>query len=100
MAYFTKNSEIILRGRQALLFFKFVSQCGKFQNSKLEMGQSEEAGAKFQFYNSETGEILGRTGASWLKILLFYIVYFSFLAGLFYGSLVLMKTQAGENKVS
>ena len=98
MAYFTKNSEIILRGRQPLLFFKFVSQCEKFQNN-LEMGQSEEAGSKFQFYNSETGEILGRTGGSWLKILLFYIVYFSFLAGLFYGSLVLMQTQAGENKV-
>jgi len=34
-------------------------------------------------YNSETGEILGRTPISWLKITVFYIVYYSFLTAFF-----------------
>lgn len=32
-------------------------------------------------YNPKTGEILTRTPLSWLKIICFYIVYYSFLAG-------------------
>jgi len=34
-------------------------------------------------YNSETGEILGRTPISWLKITVFYIIYYSFLTAFF-----------------
>merc|ERR1711874_12736 len=30
-------------------------------------------------WNTETGEFLGRTGMSWLKITVFYIIYYSFL---------------------
>lgn len=53
---------------------------------------------KFQFYNSETGELLGRNGASWLKITVFYIAYFTFLAGLFMASISVMKTTVNDEK--
>lgn len=53
---------------------------------------------KFQFYNSETGELLGRNGASWLKITIFYVAYFTFLAGLFMASISIMKTTINDEK--
>lgn len=34
-------------------------------------------------WNSETSEFLGRTGMSWLKIGIFYVIYYAFLAGFF-----------------
>eukprot|EP00091_Calanus_sinicus_P000327 TRINITY_DN1025_c0_g1_i6.p1 TRINITY_DN1025_c0_g1~~TRINITY_DN1025_c0_g1_i6.p1 ORF type:complete len:345 (-),score=115.46 TRINITY_DN1025_c0_g1_i6:77-1111(-) len=36
---------------------------------------------KYLLYNPETGEVLTRTPLSWLKIIVFYIVYYCFLAG-------------------
>jgi len=39
-------------------------------------------------YNSETGEILGRTPISWLQITVFYIVYYLFLTAFFMGMLL------------
>lgn len=34
-------------------------------------------------YNSETGQVLGRTASSWLKIVVFYMFYYGALAGFF-----------------
>jgi len=48
---------------------------------------------KFQIYDADKGTFLGRTGASWLKITVFYIAYFAFLAGLFTASIQLMQSQ-------
>uniref|UniRef100_A0A3B5LJ77 ATPase Na+/K+ transporting subunit beta 3a n=1 Tax=Xiphophorus couchianus TaxID=32473 RepID=A0A3B5LJ77_9TELE len=38
---------------------------------------------KDSIYNPRTGELLGRTAGSWALILLFYLVFYCFLAGMF-----------------
>ncbi|XP_022112352.2 sodium/potassium-transporting ATPase subunit beta-2 [Pieris rapae] len=40
-------------------------------------------------YNSETGQVLGRTGSSWAKILLFYVIFYAILVGFFAGMLAI-----------
>lgn len=44
-------------------------------------------------YNSEEGTFLGRTATSWLKILTFYAIYYTFLGFLFYGSVQVGMTR-------
>jgi len=43
------------------------------------------------FYDSNAGTVMGRTGRSWAKILLFYAIYYSFLAIIFFVSLETMR---------
>jgi len=62
------------------------------------MGEKAGAEHKFQFYDSDKGTFLGRTGGSWAKITVFYIAYFAFLAGLFTASIQLMQSQLPEDK--
>ncbi|XP_068136582.1 sodium/potassium-transporting ATPase subunit beta-3 [Hyperolius riggenbachi] len=52
----------------------------KEENKSAEQNPSEW---KQFIYNPRSGEILGRTASSWALILLFYLVFYGFLAGLF-----------------
>jgi len=46
-------------------------------------GGQNNGGFKKFLWNPETSEFLGRTGASWLKITIFYIIFFAGLAAFF-----------------
>lgn len=43
------------------------------------------------WYDSKTGKLLGRTGKSWLKITIFYVIYYTFLGCLMYFALGIYK---------
>ncbi|XP_077471150.1 sodium/potassium-transporting ATPase subunit beta-3-like [Stigmatopora argus] len=52
---------------------------------------------KDSFYNPRTGEVLGRTAGSWGLILLFYLVFYCFLAGMFALTMWVMLLTLDEN---
>ena len=49
-------------------------------------------------YNKEKGEVLGRTGTSWAKIGLFYVIYYSGLAAFFIALLSIFLYTFTDNK--
>lgn len=55
-------------------------------------------GFKIFLWNSETGQFLGRTGASWAKILLFYVIFYAVLAGFFGAMLTVFYQTLDPNK--
>uniref|UniRef100_A0A3Q2THK9 Sodium/potassium-transporting ATPase subunit beta n=1 Tax=Fundulus heteroclitus TaxID=8078 RepID=A0A3Q2THK9_FUNHE len=48
-----------------------------------EASKEKASSWKDSIYNPRTGELLGRTASSWALILLFYLVFYCFLAGMF-----------------
>jgi len=67
-------------------------------DGKEKKGCCEKVGDGFSnfgtfLYNSETGQVMGRSGESWLKIGVFYLIFYGFLAAFFSAMLtVFLKT--------
>lgn len=57
----------------------------------------EKPSWKDAIYNSRTGEFLGRTATSWALILLFYLVFYVFLAGMFTLTMWVMLQTLDDN---
>lgn len=54
---------------------------------------------KYMLYNPDTGEVLSRTPLSWLKIITFYCIYYTCLAGFWVGSLYIFFQTLPEAEV-
>ncbi|KAM9852899.1 sodium/potassium-transporting ATPase subunit beta-3b [Aulostomus maculatus] len=70
---------------------------GKRENKEAKRGAKEEESWRDALYNPRTGAFLGRTAGSWGLILLFYLVFYGFLAGMFFLTMWVMLQTLDEN---
>ncbi|XP_060903378.1 sodium/potassium-transporting ATPase subunit beta-3-like [Labrus mixtus] len=67
------------------------------EERKEEAKDGKKESWKDAIYNPRTGEFMGRTARSWGLILLFYLVFYAFLAGMFFLTMWVMLQTLDEN---
>lgn len=73
-------------------------QSGSWFGRKMAAFSSGMAAFGKFVYDSEEGTVMGRNGSSWLRISVFYLGYYAFLAGLFAVSLSVTTSMLSETE--